>query len=163
MVSRIVFSIRIGIRSSLILICLDALSCFPFDSLSAYSIPCRASLFPTISRRFVFKARVGDDFSDLLIALATLDAPCWIMFLMVSPIVSMSSTSCGVSNCFLNSNWNSIFVYPNYVASTLGGYHFCPFHLYVLFDVVHSHSMVTSNVALFEDCYETMSGTFVRK
>ena len=43
--------------------------------ISAYSIRCLSSPFSTISRRFVIRACVGDDildFSDLLIALATL-------------------------------------------------------------------------------------------
>ena len=55
--------------------------------ISTYSIGCLSSPFSTISRRFVFRARVGDDvlnFSGLLIALATLDALCWIMPVMVS-------------------------------------------------------------------------------
>ena len=41
--------------------------------------------------------------------------------MMVSLMVSISSSSSSVSNRFLNSNWNSIFVYPICVASTLGG------------------------------------------
>ena len=28
-----------------------------------------------------------------------------------------------------------------------------PFHLYVLFDIIHSHSVVTFNDGLIEDCY----------
>ena len=60
----------------------------------------------TISRRFVTRTRVGDDildFSSLLIALATLDAFCSIMYVMVSFMVSMSSCSCSVLNWFLSS------------------------------------------------------------
>ena len=75
--------------------------------ISAYSIRCLLSLNPAISRRFVVRARIGDDIldlCDLLIALATLDAPCWIMSVMVSLMVSMSSSSCRVSNRFLNSS-----------------------------------------------------------
>ena len=41
--------------------------------------------------------------------------------MMVSVMVSMSSSSCSVSNCFLSSNLNSIFFDPIYVASTFGG------------------------------------------
>ena len=44
--------------------------------ISAYSVRCLVSPFPAISRRFVIRARVGDDMLDLcglLIALATLD------------------------------------------------------------------------------------------
>ena len=46
-----------------------------------------SSPFPNISRRFVTRALVGDDildFSGLLIALATLDALRWIVYVMVS-------------------------------------------------------------------------------
>ena len=73
--------------------------------ISAYSIRCLLSPFSAISRRFVIRARVGDDILDLcglLIALDTLDALCWITPVMVSLIMSMSSSSC-VSNRFLNS------------------------------------------------------------
>ena len=44
-------------------------------NMSAYSIRCLSS-FPTISRRFIIRALVGDDildFSGVLIALTTLD------------------------------------------------------------------------------------------
>ena len=64
--------------------------------ISAYSIRC-------LSRRFVIRTRFGDDnldLSGLLIALATIDALCWIMYVMVSLMVSMSSSSCSVSNRF---------------------------------------------------------------
>ena len=47
--------------------------------ISAYSIRCLLSPCPAISRRFVIRARVGDDILDfcgLLVALATLDALC---------------------------------------------------------------------------------------
>ena len=66
-------------------------------------------------------AIVGDDildFSGLLIALATLGVLCWIMSVMVSLMVSMSSSSCNVSNRFLNSSWNSMFFDPICLAST---------------------------------------------
>ena len=55
--------------------------------ISMYFIRCLLSPFPAISHRFVNRARVGDDILDfcgLLIALATLDAFCWIMSVMVS-------------------------------------------------------------------------------
>ena len=97
--------------------------------------------FSIISHRFVIRACVGDDiidFSGLLIALATFDALCGIMSVVVSLVVSMSSSSCCVSNRFLNSSWNSIFLYPICAASTLGGLFVIifSFHLYVQFDVV---------------------------
>ena len=57
----------------------------------------------------------------LLIALATLDALCWIMSEMVSPMLSMPSSYSSVSNLILNSSWNSIFFDPIRVTSTLGG------------------------------------------
>ena len=63
--------------------------------ISAYSIRCLLSPFPAISRCFVIRARIGDDILDLcglVIALATLDALCWIMSVMVSLMVSMSSS-----------------------------------------------------------------------
>ena len=91
--------------------------------ISAYSICCLSSPFSISYRRFIIRARVGDDildFSGLLIALATLDALCWIMSVTVSLMVSMSSSSYSVSNWFLNSSWNSIFD-PICVACTLGG------------------------------------------
>ena len=87
--------------------------------ISACSIRCLLSPFPVIPRCFIIKAQVGDDiptFSGLLIALATLDALSWIMYLMVSRMVSMSSSSCSVSNPFLNSSWNSISFDPICVA-----------------------------------------------
>ena len=92
--------------------------------ISAYSVRCLLSPFPAISRRFVIKAHAGDyilDFCGLLIALAILDALCWIMSVTVSLMVSMSSSSRSVSNWILNSSWNSIFFDPIRVASTLGG------------------------------------------
>ena len=92
--------------------------------ISAYSIRCLLSSFPATSRHFFIRARVGDDILDfcgLLIALAILDALCWIKSVMVSLMVSLSSSSCSVSNRFLNLSWNSIFFGPIRVASTLGG------------------------------------------
>ena len=72
--------------------------------------------------RFVIRAHgVGDilNFCGLLIALAALDALCWIMSVIVSLMVSMSSGSCSVLNRFLNSSWNLIIFDPICVASTL--------------------------------------------
>ena len=126
---------------------------------SVYSIHCLSPPFSTISRRFIIRARVGEDilnFSGLLIALVTLDALCWIMYVMVALMVSMSSSSCIVLNRFLNSSWNSIFINPIRVASTLGGLlviSFFPFYLYAQLGVAHNHSVVTSNVDLVDDCY----------
>ena len=125
--------------------------------ISAYSIHCLLSPFPAISRHFFIRTRVCDDILDfcgLLIALAILGALLWIMSVMVSPMVSMSS-SCSVSNRFLNSSWNSIFFDPIRVASTLGGlsiiiFSFPPFPP---FDIAHNQSVVTPNVDLVDDCY----------
>ena len=79
-----------------------SLACFLMVlHISAYSIRCLLSSFPAISRCFFIRAHVGDailDFCGFLIALAILDAPCWIVCVMVSPMVSMSSSSCSVSN-----------------------------------------------------------------
>ena len=111
--------------------------CLMVLHISAYSILCLSSPFSTMSRCFVIRAHVGDDILDssgLLIALATLGVLCWIMSVVVSLMVSMSSSSCSVSNRFLNSSWNSIFLDPICVASTLGGLlviNCFPFHLYV--------------------------------
>ena len=98
------------------------LSCFRSDGLAYFCI--LISLFvvavSTISHRFVITACVGDDILDfcgLLIALATLDALCWIIYVMVSLMVLMSSSSCSVSNRFFSSSWNSIFFDPIRVAS----------------------------------------------
>ena len=59
-----------------------------FLHISAYSIRCcLLSPFYTMSRSFVIRARVGDDILDcidLLLALATLDKLCCIMFVMVT-------------------------------------------------------------------------------
>ena len=84
-----------------------------FLYISAFSIRCLLSPFSAIFRRFVITARFGDailDFCGLLLSLATPDAVCWIMSVMISLMVSMSSISCSVSNRFLNSTWNSVFV-----------------------------------------------------
>ena len=74
--------------------------------ISVYSIRCLLSPFPAISSRFVIRDRVGADILDLcgiVIALATLNALCWNMSVIFSLMVSMSSSSCSVSNRFLNS------------------------------------------------------------
>ena len=81
--------------------------CLMVLHISAYSILCLSSPFSTMSRCFVIRAHVGDDILDssgLLIALATLGVLCWIMSVVVSLMVSMSSSSCSVSNRFLNSS-----------------------------------------------------------
>ena len=96
--------------------------CFMFLHISAYSIRCLLSPFSAISRRFVIRARVGDDILDLcglIIALATHDALCRIMSVMILLMVSISSSSSSVSNRFLNSSWNSNFFNPIRVVSTL--------------------------------------------
>ena len=98
--------------------------------------------FPAISRRFVVRTHVGDDIIDLsglVIVLATLDALCWIMYVMVSMMVSMSSSSC-VSNRFLNSSWNSIFFLHICVLPTRG----------VLLVISFFLSTPTSNLMLFK-------------
>ena len=91
----------------------DVLSCFLLNGLAylwvLYSLFVVAIF--TISHRFVIRARVYDDnvdFSGLLIALVTIDELCWIISMMVSLMVSMLSSSCSVSNWFLNSSYNSI-------------------------------------------------------
>ena len=93
--------------------------------ISAYSLRYLLSRFPAISRRFVIKVRVVDDIPHLcglLIALATLDALCWIKFVMVSLMVLMSSISFSVSNRFLSLSWNSICFDPIRVACNIGGF-----------------------------------------
>ena len=80
--------------------------------IAAYSIRSLLTPFPAISRHLVIRAGVCDDILDLcglLIALTIFDSLCWIMFEMVSLMMSMSSSSCSVSNRFLNSSWNSVF------------------------------------------------------
>ena len=117
-----------------------------------------SSLFPTISRHFAIKTCVGDDildFNGLLIALATLEALCWITSVVVSLMMRCrlvlvvsrigfsirdgirSSLILFVWHLLLVTSWSSMF----------------PFHLYVQFDVAHNHSVVTSNVDLVDDCY----------
>ena len=51
--------------------------------ISAYFIRCLLSPYSAISRRFVIRARIGDDILDFC-ALAILDALCLIMPVMVS-------------------------------------------------------------------------------
>ena len=75
------------------------------------------SMFP--GRMSLLELRI----SGLLIALATVDALCWTMFMMVSLMVSMSSSSCSVSkHRFLNSSWNLIFFDTICLATTVGGF-----------------------------------------
>ena len=137
--------------------------------ISGYSIIYSLSLFPAISRRFVIRARVDDnilDFCCLLIAFDMLDALCWIMAVMASFTVSMSSNFCTVLNRFLNSSWNSIFFDPIRVASTLSN----------LFVIIVFLSTSTSILMLVKTCLWslpmltwlmnvtslTISGLFVR-
>ena len=87
-------------------------------------IRCLLSPFSAISRRFLIRARVGDDILDLcglLIALASLDAFCWVMSQMVSLKVSMSPSFCSVSSRFHNSGWNATFFDPIHVTFNVGG------------------------------------------
>ena len=104
----------------------DVLSCFLFDDL-AYLCVFQSLFIVSVFhhfRCFFIRARGGDDnlyFSGLLIALPTLDALCWIMSVMVSLIMSMSSSSCSVTNWLLISSWNSIILILFYVVSTFGG------------------------------------------
>ena len=87
--------------------------------ISAYTIHSLSSPFSTISRPFVIRALLDDDILDfcgLLIALATLDALCWIMYVMVSLSLSMSYNYCSVSNGVSNSCWKTIFFDPLCVA-----------------------------------------------
>ena len=61
---------------------------------SAYSMRCLMSPFPAISRRLVIRARIGDNILHLcalIIVLASLDALCWIISVMVSLIVLVVS------------------------------------------------------------------------
>ena len=70
--------------------------CLMVLHISAYSIRCLSSPFSTIFLRFIVRTRVGDDFndfSDLLITLATLEALCCIMFVMVSLVAPSSVVS----------------------------------------------------------------------
>ena len=100
----------------------DVMSCFLFDGLAYFGVLYSLSPFFTISSRLVIRARVGDNIlncSGLMIALATLDALYWIMYVMVSLMVSMSS-SCSVSKWFLNSSWYSIFFGPICSACIVG-------------------------------------------
>ena len=65
--------------------------------ISAYPNRCLSSHFPTISHRFVIRARVGDNILDLsgsVIAVVTVDSLCWIKSGMFSLMGSMSSSSC---------------------------------------------------------------------
>ena len=137
--------------------------------ISAYSIRCLLSPCSTISRRFEFRARGGDhtlDFCGLLIALVTLDALCWITSVMASLMVSMSSSSCSVSNRFIGSSWNSIFFDPICATSTLGGLLVINFslstsmpNLTLLIAVLWSLAMLTWLMTVTS---VTMPGLFIR-
>ena len=129
------------------------------------------SPFSAISRRFVIKVHVGDDILDfcgLLIALATLDALCWIMSTMLSLMVSMSSSSCSVSNRFINSSWNSIFFDYIRVAHTLEGLLVIIVFLFISFSTSSLMLLITSLWSLpmltwlMTVTSVTLSGLFVR-
>ena len=80
--------VMVGSRiTSILVVFPNVLSLFfiAYFSVPYIAIRCLLSPFSTISRRFIIGACVGDDiidFSDLLDALATLDALCWIMSVM---------------------------------------------------------------------------------
>ena len=96
---------------------------------SAYSIRCLSSPILTVSRHFT---------------IMTLDALCWIMSVLVSLMVSMSSSFFSVSNRFLNSSWNSTFFDPSWVTSSLGGlfmFFLSAFTSSLLW--LHNHSVVS--------------------
>ena len=136
--------------------------------ISAYSMGCLSTPFSN-SSRFVTRARVGDDilyFSGFYIAVATLDALCRIMSVIVSLMVSMSCSSCSVSNRFRNSSWNSIFVDTICAASTLGGLLVINGFLFtstssLKLDIIimWSHTMLTWLMTI---THVTKSGLFVR-
>ena len=126
---------------------------------SAYSIGCLLSPFPAISRRFVIRARVGDDIHDLcglLIALATLDALCWIMSLIVS---LMASSSYNVLNWLC---WNSIFFYPIRVASILSHQFFISSYSSCLMLLTTSMWSLPELTWLMTVTSVTISGLFIR-
>ena len=100
----------------------DGLSWFVFDCLIHFCV-FYSFFIVAISHRFVIKANVGDDILDFcgsLIVLVSLDPLCWIESVMVSFMVSMSSSSCSVSNRFLISSWNSSFFDNIYAVSIRG-------------------------------------------
>ena len=91
------------------------LSCFLFDGLAYFCVLYTLFLSPlsTIAQRFVVTARGGDDildFSGLLVALATVGVLCWNMSVIVSLMVSMSSSSCCVSNSLTLFVWHLFLV-----------------------------------------------------
>ena len=75
---------------------------------------------------------------------------------MVSLMVSMSSSSCSVSNRFLSIRVGirySLILFVLYLYSQWPFDHQCfPFYLYVQFGVDHNHTVVTSDVDLIDDC-----------
>ena len=78
----------------------------------------------------------------------------------------MSSSSCSVSNRFLNSSWNSIF-FDRYSCGIYScwplGHPFCPFHLYVqLMLLITSLWSLPMLTWLMTVTSVTMSGLFVR-
>ena len=126
--------------------------------MSAFSIRCLLTPCSEMFRRFVNRARVGDEILDLcrlLIALAILDALCWIIYVMDSLMVSISSSYCSVSNRFLNSSWNStsLILFLWHLLFVASWSYIFPFYFYVQYDVAHNQSVVTCNVELVDDCY----------
>ena len=77
------------------------------------------------------------------------------MYVMISPMVSMSSSYCRVLNRFVKASWYSNFFDPICVASWWPlRHHLFPFHVvYVQFDVARNQPVATSNVDLVDDCY----------
>ena len=120
-------------------------------------------------RRFVIRARVGDDildFSGSLIALATLGALCWIMSVTVSLMLSMLSNCYSFLKRLLYSSWNLIFFDHIRVTSTIDGllikicflYTFTS-SLILLITIPWSRPMLTWLMAI---TFVTMFGLFVR-
>ena len=133
-----------------------------------------SSQFAILSHRFIIRARLSDDildFSGLLTALATADALCWIMHVMVSLTVSMLYSISSVSNQFLNPSWNTIFFDRICLASTLrrSSVFFlstCTSNLKLLISILWSLPMLTwlmtvSYVAI--SAFVTAFGVFLHK
>ena len=84
-------------------------------------------VFLTISLRFFISALVGVDnldLSHLVFCLAMFVAVCWIISVMFSFRVSISSSSCRAVNLFFSSSWNLFFLIPIFLVSTFGGFFF---------------------------------------
>ena len=104
----------------------DVPSCFLSDALAYFCVLYSLFIF-AVSRHFSSFRHQGScwwwypGLCVLLTAFGILDALCLIVYVMVSLLVSMSCSSCRVSNRFLNSSCNAIFFYSIRMASTLGG------------------------------------------